>query len=205
MTNDIITVILAGGLARRLGNIDKAMVEVEGTSLLDHVLTRMANQSQKICINANGDPVRFSKWELPVVADTIGNFAGPLAGVLAAMEWAIENHSDCKWIVSVPVDTPFVPRDLVARFSETIKTNNADLTCAKSDGRAHPVAGMWPVRLAANLRDAMIDENLRKVDLWTGRFNLVHTVFDIDRVDPFFNINRPEDIEKAEQVLQDTR
>jgi molybdopterin-guanine dinucleotide biosynthesis protein A len=201
--DDITCVILAGGLARRMGNIDKAMVKLDSQPLLNRVLERMAPQVSNVIINANGDPARFSQWKLPVVADTISEFPGPLAGVLAAMEWAKEHQPQCKWIASVPVDTPFVPQDLIARFYSTVTDNDADLTCAKSDGRAHPVVGLWPVRLAENLREAMVDENLRKVDLWTGRFKLIHTEFETDPIDPFININRPEDIEKAKQILQE--
>lgn len=202
MNKNITCVILAGGLARRLGNVDKAAVELNGQSLLERVLKRLVPQVSSIIINANGNPDRFSQWEKPVVADTIAGFPGPLAGVLAAMEWASENQPHCNWIVSVPVDTPFLPHDLVARFASTIKENAADLTCAKSANQAHPVVGFWPVHLARNLREAMTVESLRKVDLWTARFNLVHTVFETDPIDPFFNINRHEDVERAEKILQ---
>jgi len=202
MKNDITCVILAGGLARRMGNIDKAMVELASQPLLERVLQRMKPQTPSIIINANGDPKRFSRWELPVVADTVSDFPGPLAGILAAMEWAGVNKPESQWIVSVPVDTPFIPRDLIERFSQSITDNKAELSCAKSDGRAHPVVGLWPVALAGDLRTALSVDNIRKVDLWTARFNLVHTEFDTSSIDPFFNINRPEDIERAEQVLQ---
>ncbi len=202
MKNDITCVILAGGLARRMGNIDKAMVELAGQPLLEQVLQRMASQTPSMIINANGDPKRFSRWELPVVADTVSDFPGPLAGILAAMEWTRTNRPESNWIVSVPVDTPFIPRDLIERFSQTITDNKAELSCAKSDGRTHPVVGMWPVALADDLRTALTVDNIRKVDLWTGRFNLVHSEFETNPIDPFFNINRPEDIERAEQVLQ---
>lgn len=202
MNKDITCVILAGGLARRLGNVDKAAVELAGQSLLERVLERLESQVSNIIVNANGNPDRFNQWGKPVVGDTIEGFPGPLAGVLAAMEWASEHQPHCNWIVSVPVDTPFVPRDLVARFAGTVKEHAADLTCAKSADQAHPVVGLWPVHLAGNLREAMTVENLRKVDLWTARFNLVHTVFETDPIDPFFNINRHEDIERAEKILQ---
>lgn len=203
MNKDISCVVLAGGLARRLGNVDKAAVELDGQPLLKRVLVRLEPQVSSIIVNANGNPDRFSQWKKLVVADTIADFPGPLAGVLAAMEWAVEHQPQCNWIVSVPVDTPFIPLDLVARFSRTITEKSADLTCAKSADQAHPVVGLWPVRLVSDLRQAMVEENLRKVDLWTARFNLVHTVFETDPIDPFFNINRPEDIKRAEEILRE--
>ncbi|VAV92790.1 Molybdenum cofactor guanylyltransferase [hydrothermal vent metagenome] len=207
MNSNITCVILAGGLARRMGNIDKAFVELDSKPMLTHVIDRIAPQNPSIIINANGDPARFANWQLPVIADTIDGFPGPLAGVLAAMEWAKEHRPEKQWpekqwIVSIPVDTPFTPDDLVARFAAAIKENQADLACAKTNGRAHPVVGMWPVALADNLRQAMTHENIRKVDLWTARFKLVQVEFETEPVDPFFNINRPQDIEKAEQILQ---
>ncbi len=203
MNNDITCVILAGGLARRMGNIDKAFVLLAGKPLLVHVLDRMKPQTSEIIINANGDHSRFSATGLPVIADTIKGFAGPLAGILAAMEWVQNHRPKTRWIVSVPVDTPFVPVDLITRFCAAIDHNEADLACATSNDRHHPVVGMWPVALADNLRKAIIEEDLRKVDLWTGRFNLVHTEFDNQTFDPFFNINRPQDIKKAELALQE--
>lgn len=201
MNINTICVILAGGLARRMGNIDKAFVSVGQKPLLDHVLQRLSTQTSDLIINANGDASRFSKYNLPVIADTIPDHPGPLAGVLAALEWSRENRPDTNWVVSVPVDTPFVPTDLIGRFHDTIKTRKAQLTCAITNGRSHPVAGLWPVSLADDLRHAMTEEGLRKVDTWTSRFNLVHTEFDTHPIDPFFNINRPEDIHKAEDVL----
>jgi len=200
---DITCVILAGGLARRMGNADKAFVRLNNQPLLAHVLARITPQVDRIIINANGDPKRFSAFDLPVVPDTISDFPGPLAGVLTAMDWVRNNQPQCKWLVSIPVDTPFAPPDLVARLSQSIRDNDADMACAKSKDRAHPVVGLWPVELADNLRSAMTEDDIRKVDLWTARFKLAQTEFDTDPVDPFFNINRPEDIEQAEKFLQE--
>jgi len=204
MADDITCVILAGGLARRMGNADKAFVQLNGQPLLAHVIDKMAPQVSRLVINANGDPARFAPWNLPVIADTISDFPGPLAGVLAAMEWTRDHHPQSKWVVSIPVDTPFAPLDLVQRLLQSATDNQADMACAKSNGRAHPVVGLWPVALADKLRQAMIDEDIRKVDLWTARFKLAHTEFAATPVDPFFNINRPEDIEQAGKFLQES-
>jgi len=204
MLHNITCVILAGGLARRMGNIDKATIVLDREPLLAHVLKRMRPQTDKIIINANGDPDRFEKWDLPVVGDTVPDFPGPLAGVLAAMEWVQIHDPETKWIVSLPVDTPFAPVDLITRLSQSVTDNKADLACAMSNGRAHPVVGFWPVELVENLRNALTRDGIRKVDLWTGQFNLVHTEFDTEPVDPFFNINRPDDIKQAERILKET-
>ena len=135
------------------------------------------------------------------MADSIDGFAGPLAGVLAGMEWAAEAVPDCSWLASFPGDSPFLPRDLVARFVEAIEREGADMACAASNGRAHPVAGLWPVRLAADLRRAMVEEEIRKVDIWTARYRVATVNFDTDPIDPFFNANRPDDLSLAEQML----
>ena len=202
MSEKVTGAVLAGGLARRLGHVDKALIELDGRPLLAHVLDRFESQCATTIINANGNAERFSSFGLPVVADTIDEFPGPLAGVLAAMEWSKANRPDHKWVATIAVDVPFLPLDLVARMMDEIDNNKADLACAKSNDRAHPVIGLWPVSLAENLRAAMVDEDMRKVDLWTARFSLVETQFGVEPVDPFFNINRREDMEKAEQILK---
>jgi len=203
MSEKVTGAVLAGGLARRLGHVDKALVELVGQPLLAHVLERFENQCATTIINANGEADRFLRFGLPVVADTIDEFPGPLAGVLAAMEWARANQPEHKWVATIPVDVPFLPVDLVAQMLAHAKAAGADMVCARSNGRAHPVIGLWPVSLAENLRAAMIEEDMRKVDLWTVRFKLVKTQFDSLPFDPFFNINRPDDIEKAEKILKE--
>ncbi len=195
---NILGVILAGGQARRLGGGDKALKELGGRPLLSHAIERLAPQVPDIVINANGDPARFDAFRKPVVADTVEGFAGPLAGVLAGMEWATVNAPEHAWIVTIATDAPFFPDDLVARLSDAVANDAADMACAESDGRAHPVFGLWPVRLAGDLRRALVDEDVRKVDAWTGRYNLARVPFPAYSVDPFFNINRPEDMAEAE-------
>ncbi|MDH3700152.1 MAG: molybdenum cofactor guanylyltransferase MobA [Alphaproteobacteria bacterium] len=201
VTDGIAGVVLAGGLARRMGGGDKCLRLLAGRPLLGHIVERVRPQVGVLAINANGDPERFADFGLPVVADSIDGFAGPLAGVLAGMEWAVEAAPDCSWLASFPGDSPFLPRDLVARFVEAIERDGADMACAASNGRAHPVAGLWPVRLVADLRRAMVEEEIRKVDIWTARYRLATVNFDADPIDPFFNANRPDDLSLAEQML----
>jgi molybdopterin-guanine dinucleotide biosynthesis protein A len=193
--------LLAGGLSRRMGGGDKTLREIGGKSILDRVVERVRPQVSALVLNANGDPARFAAYGLPVVADSIADFAGPLAGVLAGLDWAAANRPGCAMVASVPTDAPFLPEDLVARLAAGMAEAGADLACAASGGQAHPVIGLWPVRLREDLRRALVDEGLRKVDVWTGRYRLATVEFPVGRVDPFFNANRPEDIAAAEGLL----
>jgi molybdopterin-guanine dinucleotide biosynthesis protein A len=153
-----------------------------------------------LVLNANGDPARFAAFGLPVAPDVIEGFAGPLAGVLTGMEWAARERPDAAWLATFATDAPFFPRDLVARLHDAVASSSADMACARSDGRDHPVFGLWPVRLRVDLRRAM-EEGLRKVDLWTARHKLAVAEFSAAPFDPFFNANRPEDLAEAETML----
>ena len=197
--SDIVGVLLAGGQARRMGGGDKCLRPLGGRPLLAHVIERMEGQVGALVLNANGDPARFMGFGLPVVADVVEGFAGPLAGVLTGLEWAREVGAD--WIVSLPTDAPFLPRDLVPRLAAALAAADADLACAESGGRRHPVVGLWPVRLAGELRQALVEEDVRKIDVWTARYRLAVAEFGVDPVDPFFNANRPEDLAEAEALL----
>jgi len=194
-------VVLAGGLARRMGGGDKGLIELHGRPILDHVLERLSPQVDRIVINANGDPGRLAAYDLPIVADAIEGFAGPLAGVLAGMQWAARN--DAEWVVTAATDTPFFPRDLVARFEQAVADKGADMACAASGGRHHPVFGLWPVALRDDLSRAMTADGVRKVDLWTARHRIAVAEFADRPYDPFFNVNRPEDVAEAERIAHD--
>ncbi len=196
-----IGVLLAGGLARRMGGGDKPLRLIAGRPLLDRVIERLRPQVAGLVLNANGDPARFAAYGLPVVADSIADYAGPLAGVLAGLDWTAANRPDCPMIVSVATDAPFLPTDLVARMERAV-AKGADLACAASGGQAHPVIGLWPVRLREELRRALVDEGLRKVDLWTARYRLAIVPFSDQPIDPFFNANRPEDLARAAALLE---
>ncbi|MFZ2004569.1 MAG: molybdenum cofactor guanylyltransferase MobA [Stellaceae bacterium] len=200
----IIGVLLAGGLARRMGGGDKPLRLLGGRPLLDRVIERLRPQVSGLVLNANGDPARFASYGLPVVADSVPDFAGPLAGILAGLDWTAENRPDCPMIVSVATDAPFLPTDLVARLAEAMAAENADLACAASGGQAHPVIGLWPIRLRDDLRRAVVDEGIRKVDVWTARYRLAKAVFSDQPIDPFFNANRPDDLEEAARLLEAT-
>lgn len=194
-------VLLAGGLSRRMGGEDKAFCVLEGESLLARVIARIRPQVRALVLNANGDPARFACFGLPVAADVVEGFAGPLAGVLTGLEWAARNAPGCAWVASVATDAPFLPDDLVARLLAAAEREGADMACAASGGRSHPVFGLWPVHLAPDLRRAMVEEGVRKVDAWTARYRLAVAEYSDRPFDPFFNINAPEDLAEAERLL----
>jgi molybdenum cofactor guanylyltransferase len=200
----IVGVLLAGGLGRRMGGGDKPLRLLAGRPLLDHVIERLQPQVAGVVLNANGDPTRFGAYGLPVVADSVPDFAGPLAGILAGLDWAAENRPDCPMIVSVPTDAPFLPIDLVERLEQARATGEADMACAASGGQAHPVIGLWPVRLRDALRHALVDEGVRKVDVWTARYRFAVVEFPTHPIDPFFNANRPGDLDTATRLMEAT-
>ncbi len=197
----VVGLLLAGGLSRRMGGGDKGLRLLGGISLLDRVIERVRPQVEALVLNANGDPQRFARFGLPVVADSVPDFAGPLAGVLTGLDWTALHRPDCDYVVSVATDAPFLPKNLVARMAAGIEAVEADLACAASGGQVHPVIGLWPVRLREDLRHAMVGEGIRKVDQWTVRHCLATVVFASEPIDPFFNANRPEDLAAAAALL----
>ena len=194
-------VLLAGGLARRMGGGDKCLRPLAGETLLARVIARAAPQVGPLILNANGDPARFAPYDLTVVADVVEGHAGPLAGILTALDWAAENAPHHPLMASFATDAPFLPRDLVATMVEARDMAGADLACAASGGRAHPVFGLWPVELRADLRAALVEQGERKIDRWTASHRLVEVAFPCVPVDPFFNANREDDLAEAERLI----
>jgi molybdopterin-guanine dinucleotide biosynthesis protein A len=196
-------VLLAGGLARRMGGGDKALIEIAGRSILQIAIDRLAPQVDAMVLNANGDAQRFKEFGLDVVPDPVEGYAGPLAGVLAGIDWSLAMHPQTEWVVTAASDSPFFPLDLVQSLMTAVTDEGADLACAASGGRHHPVFGLWPVRLRDDLYDAVVDDGVRKVDMWTARHKLAVAPFADQPIDPFFNANRPEDVARAEALLQE--
>ena len=192
--------VLAGGLARRMGGGDKARIRIGGKTILERVLTRLTPQCSGVILNANGDLARFADTGLRVVADSIPDFAGPLAGILAGLDWAAANVPDIADIVSVPGDCPFLPRDLVERLSAARQAAGAPLACARSGEWRHPVVGLWAVALRDDLRKALVEEDLHKIEIWTARHGVALADWPTTPVDPFFNVNTPEDAAEAERI-----
>jgi molybdopterin-guanine dinucleotide biosynthesis protein A len=200
MTTETFGLVLAGGLARRMGGGDKALIRIGSETILQRALARLVPQVAGIVLNANGDPARFASFGLPVVADSIPDFAGPLAGILAGLDWIAANKPDTEWMVSVPGDCPFLPRDLVARLHDARIADNKPLACAHSGDWRHPVVGLWNVALREDLRHAVTVEDLRKIEVWTARHGVALADWPTEPVDPFFNVNTPEDVERATQL-----
>lgn len=193
-------VLLAGGLARRMGGGDKPMRTIGGRTILERVIARLSPQCSGLILNANGDPARFAAFGLEVVADDVPGFPGPLAGILAALEWTAANRPEIEWVLSAAGDCPFLPRDLVARLHEARDREHAQLAVAASAGQSHPVIGLWPVSLRDALRQALVVEDIRKIDRWTARYPLATVSWPIAPLDPFFNANTVEDIAEAERL-----
>jgi molybdopterin-guanine dinucleotide biosynthesis protein A len=193
-------VLLAGGLARRMGGGDKPMRQIGGRTILERVIARLKPQCDGLLLNANGDPARFAAFGLPVIPDTVKDFPGPLAGILAGLDWAAANRPDAEFILSAASDCPFLPRDLVARLHRARIAENAQLAVAASDGQSHPVIGLWSVGLREELRHALGVEDIRKIDRWTARYRLVTVEWSAEPLDPFFNANTMDDIAAAERL-----
>ncbi|MEO1775121.1 MAG: molybdenum cofactor guanylyltransferase MobA [Pseudomonadota bacterium] len=193
-------VILAGGLARRMGGGDKALLSLAGRPLLGHVIDRLAPQVETVVLNANGDPDRFAPFALPVVADTVEGFAGPLAGVLAAMRWAAPQG--ITHVASAAADTPFFPTDYVAQLAAALTAETPIAMAATVEPKRglgeHPTFALWPVDLADDLEDALTRGGLRKIIVWASRHGIARVEFAGDR--QFFNVNTPEDLAEAEGI-----
>lgn len=202
MTSDVPTLglVLAGGLARRMGGGDKALLRIGGKPILDRVLARLQPHCLAIALNANGDPSRFAAYGLPVIADSVPDFAGPLAGVLAGLDWMAAQHPGVAWMVSVPGDCPFLPDDLVPRLHAARQAAGTPLACARSGDWRHPVVGLWPLRLRDDLRHAVMVEGLRKIEVWTARHGIAIADWPDTPIDPFFNVNTPDDAARADAL-----
>ena len=200
-TPPVVGVLLAGGQSRRMGGGDKCLRMLGGRPILARIIDHVRPQVRRLILNANGDPARFADYGLPVAGDSVEGFAGPLAGVLAGLDWAAAHAPDCPMVATVPTDAPFLPEDLVSRLLSAVEKEHANLACAASNGQAHPVVGLWPVRLRGELRRAITEEDVRKVDVWTARYRLATVEFPCVPVDPFLNVNRPEDLAEAERFL----
>ena len=194
---DVVGLLLAGGQARRMGGGDKCLRDLGGQTLLARAIARARPQVGELLLNANGDPDRFAEYGLTVVADVIDGFAGPLAGVLSGMTWLAQHSPQTSWLATFPTDAPFFPTDLVARMLAAAADGRARICCATSNGQAHPVFALWRVELRDDLERAMVRDGIRKIDAWTATHKLVEVAYGIDPIDPFFNANRPDDLETA--------
>ena len=195
----ISTVIMAGGKARRMGGKDKAFIKLQNKPILSYIIEKISTQTDNIVLNSNNNPVDFLKFKIEVIPDVISGHPGPLAGILTGMEWSYKKNKKIEWIVSLPVDSPFFPDNLVMRLYESAKKNNKLIAVASSLGRTHPVFAIWNMSLRVKLKISL-NNGVRKIDQFTENFNPSVVYFE-DKHDPFFNINTPEDIKLAEKIM----
>ena len=194
--------LLAGGRALRMGGGDKCLRLLGGRPLLEHVTQRLRPQLRRLVLNANGDPARFARYGLPVIADSVPDFAGPLAGILAGLDWTAARIPGAEWVISVPGDCPFLPTDLVDRLHTARAQAGTPLACARSGEWRHPVVGLWRVDLRDDLRHALAVEGLRKIEIWTARHGIALASWPDQPFDPFFNVNTPDDAATADDVAK---
>ncbi|HEX3996395.1 MAG TPA: molybdenum cofactor guanylyltransferase MobA [Acetobacteraceae bacterium] len=194
--------ILAGGLARRLGGGDKTLRQVGGDTVLARLIERLRPTVTRLIINANDNPERFAAHGLPIVPDTLPDHPGPLAGVLAALDWTAASEPSVAWVVTAPGDAPFLPKDLVTRLHEACRREGAQLACAGSLGRTHPVVALWPVSIRHELRQVLTERGIRRIDRFTEPYKRAVVEWNATPVDPFFNVNTPEDLAEADRLVR---
>ncbi len=203
--SDITGVVIAGGRSTRMGFSEKALVDLAGRPMIEHVIDRMRPQVGRLVINANGEPARFAAFGLPVVADTLEGHAGPLAGLQAGLEWARRETPDARFVASAAADSPFLPSDLVARLHAAIEEAGASSAIAAAGGAWTPIAGVWSVALAEELNEAL-RQGVRAVHRFAAAQGSAVVDFPLveiggESIDPFFNVNTPEDLDKARALL----
>jgi molybdopterin-guanine dinucleotide biosynthesis protein A len=196
-----IGILLAGGRATRMGG-DKALKTIRGRPLLARVAAILRPQCDSLLVSANGETARFAQFGLPVIIDDVGGFAGPLAGILAGLDFIATQQPRAAFAISVATDTPFLPADLVARLHAARSATGADIASVRSGGATHPVTTLWPIGVRAALRHALVGENLHKVDRFMSRYKLAYADWPAEPFDPFFNINAPGDLAAAERIFE---
>ncbi len=205
-TPEIIGVLLAGGQSTRMKRENKCLTSLNNKTLLGHVIDRMLPQVQKLILNINGSTTDFEKYNLTLIPDEIPGFAGPLAGIHAAMSWCENNEPQAKWLLSTPTDTPFIPENLLEKLLNAAPETELSIIQATSGGQVHPICSLWPISIKEDLEQAL-NNNMRKVRLWTENYNVIKVDFPVktngnQELDPFFNINHPEDLVKAQSLIQ---
>jgi molybdopterin-guanine dinucleotide biosynthesis protein A len=205
MTEGVVGVLLAGGKSSRMGGGDKCLLPLAGKPMLAHVIARLSQQVSELILNANGDPSRFSAFGLPVVADRVSGYSGPLAGIHSGLEWAIANRPASRYVITAATDTPFFPADLVARFRAHLEDEEPKLLVACSQEGIHPVFGLWPVALAPAIEQSLAG-GMRKVQSWVREHQAEEIFYPAieaggRKIDPFFNLNRPEEFAEADALL----
>ena len=199
---DTLGLVLAGGRAQRMGGTDKMLIRIGGANIIDRVIACLAPQCTGLVLSVGEADSRSAADGIPAVADDVGGSAGPLAGILAGLDWAAANAAKTDWVLSAPGDCPFLPRDLLARLHGARSEERATVACASSGGRRHPVIALWPLALRRDLRRALAEEGLRKVDRFIARYAVAIAEWPTAPVDPFLNVNTPEDAAAAARLAE---
>ncbi|MGA8436117.1 MAG: molybdenum cofactor guanylyltransferase MobA [Methyloceanibacter sp.] len=205
LPESVVGVLLAGGKSSRMGGGDKCLLPLAGKPMLTRIIDRLSPQVSDLVLNANGDVSRFAAFGLPIVEDRLGGQIGPLAGVHAGIEWAVANRPGSRFVITGATDTPFFPTDLVARFLASLEGGEPKLLVARSEEGVHPVFGLWPVSLAPAIETSLTG-GMRKVQAWVREHQAEEIFFPSRemggrKIDPFFNLNRPEELAEAEALL----
>ncbi len=203
--NAITGVLLAGGLNRRMHGQNKGSLLLTGQPLIEQVAQRAKPQVAELLLNSNTPLApNIPNVFTATINDSLPDYPGPLAGILAAMQWCRTHQPHTQWLASFTVDTPFLPRSGIATLLKAATQVNAQYVCAASYGRRHPLFALWPIAQADALHDALVNQGIRKVQAWTDQFSTLEVDFtptDAAQPDPFFNINTPEDLAEAEVLL----
>ncbi|WP_179957601.1 molybdenum cofactor guanylyltransferase MobA [Exilibacterium tricleocarpae] len=189
--------VLAGGRSRRMAGADKTFIRLNGTPLIEHVIDRAAPQVTRLLLSINGDAAPYRRYGLPLLADALPGFGGPLAGILSALRWLRQHQPDSNWLASFAVDTPFIPADTVARLQAATERDHTLIACPRSGGRQHPVCGLWSPALLPELEDFLLVQKQHKVGRFLQQCAVSRVDFEAAGIDPFFNINTPQDLETA--------
>jgi len=201
MRADTVGVILAGGQARRMGGGDKALIKLGGDTLLARAIARAKPQVQDLILNANGDPARFAAYGLPVIADRVQGFLGPLAGILAGFEWMRANRPGARWLASFACDTPFFPTDLVSRLVKLADDTASWVAVAETAGQEHYIFAVWSAKIAETSESVLVKGGHRKMENWIATFPHRSLSFPVETVDPFMNVNTPDELAFAEDLI----
>ena len=196
-------VLLAGGKSSRMNNVDKTLLEINNKTLLSIIINKLNFDKNNIVLNTNRDPKIFKEYKLNITKDSLENFQGPLAGILSGLEWFDSQDKNFEWMVSMPIDTPFFPNNLIEKLYKSVSKNNKLIGVAKSNGRNHPVFSIWHISIKKALIDAL-NNNIRKIDLFTKTYQPIEVEF-TSSIDQFFNINTPEDLEIAKKIFEESK
>lgn len=200
-SESVVGVILAGGLARRMGGGDKCLLPLVGKTLLQRAIDRAQPQVSSLLLNANGNSLRFARSRLPVVPDIYPNNLGPLAGIHAGLGRMQADNPDAEWLASFASDSPFFPTDLVARLFDAVTLQRAQLAVATSKNRAHPIFALWHASLIGKIEEQLQANTIPRLQDWIKQQRAVEVDFSADSYDPFFNINIPQDLYAAEPLV----